>query len=45
VSAVPQSPEPATEDRSVQAFWQWLAIGVLAFCWLAEASLCAVRGF
>ena len=24
---------------------QWFAIGVLVFCWLAEASMCAERGF
>jgi hypothetical protein len=23
----------------------WLAIGVLVACWVAEASLCAARGF
>jgi hypothetical protein len=37
--------EPVNEDRSVQAFWHWFALGVLVFCWLAEATMCAVRGF
>jgi len=23
----------------------WLAVGVLVVCWVAEASLCAARGF
>jgi len=28
-----------------QTFWQWFALGVLIFCWIAEATLCGVRGF
>ena len=28
-----------------QTFWQWFAVGVLLFCWAAEATLCAERGF
>ena len=35
--------EPA--DEPVQTFWHWFALGVLAFCWIAEASMCAERGF
>jgi hypothetical protein len=44
---VRQKPEPApeSEDHSLQVFWQWFAIGVLVFCWIAEASMCADRGF
>jgi len=38
------APDPA-EDDSQSAFWLWFAIGVLMFCWIAEASMCAVRGF
>jgi hypothetical protein len=33
------------DDGSIQAFWQWFAVGVLVFCWIAEATLCAARGF
>jgi hypothetical protein len=29
----------------VQKMYSWLAVGVLAVCWVAEASLCAARGF
>jgi hypothetical protein len=32
-------------DQSVQRFWHWFALGTLAFCWVAEASMCAARGF
>jgi hypothetical protein len=28
-----------------QAFWQWFAVALLVFCWVAEASMCALRGF
>jgi hypothetical protein len=33
------------DDVPLQRFWQWFALGVLAFCWIAEASMCALRGF
>ena len=33
------------EDARFDSFWQWFAIGVLVFCWIAEASMCAARGF
>ena len=33
------------DQRGLQAFWQWFAVGVLLFCWIAEATLCAQRGF
>jgi hypothetical protein len=32
-------------DTPEQKFWHWFAIGVLLFCWIAEATLCADRGF
>jgi len=35
----------STESRSEQVFWQWFAVGVLIFCWITEATLCAERGF
>ena len=39
--------EPATEPQedSVQTLWHWFAVGLLLFCWIAEASMCADRGF
>jgi hypothetical protein len=33
------------DERDLQTFWQWFAVGVLVFCWVAEATLCAQRGF
>jgi hypothetical protein len=44
VNATPE-PTHEVEDRSLQVFWQWFAIGVLVLCWIAEASMCADRGF
>ena len=40
----------ATDQKQVAedgggTFWQWLAIGVLIGCWLAEAAWCIDRGF
>jgi hypothetical protein len=32
-------------DTPVQKIWQWLAIAALLFCWIAEATMCADRGF
>ncbi len=34
-----------TEDEPDSGFWAWFALGVLVFCWIAEASMCAMRGF
>ena len=34
---------PREEGRS--SAWQWLFIGVLLACWLAEATLCAGSGY
>jgi hypothetical protein len=52
VSAVPDeflARRPARKgqaaDRPGQEFWQWFALGVLLFCWIAEATMCAERGF
>ena len=38
----PSTPAEANESRA--GWWQWLAIGVLLACWLAEATLCAGQG-
>ncbi len=32
-------------ERTLEAIWHWFAVGVLIFCWTAEATLCALRGF
>jgi hypothetical protein len=31
--------------NAVQKLGPWIALGVLVVCWIAEASLCAARGF
>jgi hypothetical protein len=33
-------PEAAKQDDSTGSLWQWLAIGILLGCWLAEAAWC-----
>jgi hypothetical protein len=42
ISATDQT--QAAEDAG-GTLWQWLAIGVLVGCWLAEATWCIDRGF
>jgi hypothetical protein len=32
-------------DTPAQKFWLWFALATLVFCWIAEATLCAERGF
>jgi len=32
-------------DTAVQKFWLWFALAALLFCWIAEATMCAERGF
>ena len=39
------APATATEEEETSSFWAWFALGVLMFCWIAEASMCAERGF
>ena len=39
------APETKGESDPFQTFWQWFAVGLLLFCWCAEASMCAQRGF
>jgi hypothetical protein len=49
----PQTRAPAREEardanaqeHSRSTFWHWFAVAVLLFCWIAEASMCADRGF
>jgi hypothetical protein len=33
------------DEETHSTFWHWFALGVLLFCWIAEASMCAERGF
>jgi hypothetical protein len=33
------------EDRPQPVFWHWFALAVLLFAWIAEATMCAERGF
>jgi hypothetical protein len=37
--------KPTTDDERGSPLWHWLAIGILVICWIAEASMCAERGF
>ena len=44
------APEPASantggEPQAHASRWQWLFIGILLACWLAEATLCAATGY
>ena len=43
----PQRPtlERRETDTPAQKFWLWFALGALLFCWIAEATMCAERGF
>ena len=33
------------DDTRAQKFWLWFALAALVFCWIAEATMCAARGF
>jgi hypothetical protein len=41
----PETREQDPADEPGSSFWPWFAIGVLLFCWIAEATMCAERGF
>ena len=51
MSEQPHEPEPTNPRErdapreSSHALWGWVAVGVLVLCWIAEASMCAARGF
>jgi len=39
-------PRDATKENDAEAtFWHWFAIAALLFAWIAEATMCAERGF
>jgi hypothetical protein len=33
------------EQETHTGIWQWLFIAIVLACWLAEATLCAARGY
>ena len=37
--------EHEDHDESMATFWQWFALAFLLFAWIAEATMCADRGF
>lgn len=37
--------DSSENEDGQSAFWVWFALGVLMFCWIAEATMCAERGF
>jgi hypothetical protein len=37
--------ESAQESESEATFWHWFALAALLFAWIAEATMCAERGF
>ena len=46
MNAEQETREPRTEEGDSEgSFWQWFALGALLFAWIAEAMMCAERGF
>jgi hypothetical protein len=45
MSRAPDHTEPASREDTATSPWQWIAVGLLLLCWIAEASMCADRGF
>jgi hypothetical protein len=41
----PESRDPDECDSQSSAFWHWFALAALLFAWIAEATMCAERGF
>jgi hypothetical protein len=44
----PECNEPhdsADENDPDKTFWHWFALAALLFAWIAEATMCAERGF
>jgi len=37
--------DSAPEKDSEATFWHWFALAALLFAWIAEATMCAERGF
>ena len=45
MSRAPDHTENESREDSAASPWQWIAVGLLLLCWIAEASMCADRGF
>jgi hypothetical protein len=42
----PETRETERDENDAQAtFWHWFALAALLFAWIAEATMCAERGF
>jgi hypothetical protein len=37
--------DAAEENDSEGSFWHWFALAALLLAWIAEATMCAERGF
>jgi len=43
---VNRHPLESTQESEPEAtFWHWFALAALLFAWIAEATMCAERGF
>jgi hypothetical protein len=45
VNRAPDRTDDASPDDPAPSLWQWVAVGLLLVCWIAEAAMCADRGF
>jgi hypothetical protein len=41
----PSADEHEDQDDAIATFWHWFALAALLFAWIAEATMCADRGF
>ena len=44
-AAPDRTEDSAPREETAQVVWHWFAIGLLVICWIAEAAMCADRGF
>jgi len=44
VNRAPDRTEDEPREDPATSLWQWIAVGLLLLCWIAEASMCAERG-
>ena len=45
-AGIRDEPGDSADDNDSQAtFWHWFALAALLFAWIAEATMCAERGF
>jgi hypothetical protein len=45
VNRAPDRTEDASREDPTASLWQWIAVGLLLLCWIAEAAMYADRGF